>query len=134
MASISYVQESFVIFKLPIDLKSLQLIINVNRTFSIQYSGSSITNREITRCYHINTLWSNHLPLSLVLRPVWIKGGYRSRIIPFSMIQLLTEEALCLALINLWRFILLRIDDMGFLHLFLLSSLRGSTTCWWTCH
>ena len=98
--SISNIKESLILSKLPTYLQSLQRITYINRTSSIQYSGSSITNREITRSYHISIQRRNQLFLSLVLRPIWIKDRYISRTILFSMTQLLAKEALCLALIN----------------------------------
>ena len=71
---------------------------NIVRVTDIQYPVSYITNREIAWSYHINTLPSNSLLLSL---PVRIQGGNVLRIVPLPVPLLLAKEAFSLTLIRL---------------------------------
>ena len=124
--------ETLALLKSPTDLQSLQRIANMVRATDIQYPVSYITNRKIAWSYHINTLPSNSLLLSL---PVRVQGSNVLRTVPFLVPPLLAKEAFSLTLIGFDLFGLtlhrcpsLNLHLLHFLLLVLLPFLKGSRT------
>ena len=89
---------------------------NVATRSAIELSDTNDAYNTVVWCEYVGVVIRYDVR-AVILRPVWI--------------QLLVKEVFYLALVNFRLFTLLwlKISDIIFLHLLLLSSLRGSTIC-----